>query len=112
MYKQYCISGDRNKDAGDDDEVKELALSANSDIICYHCGGKGHKKNNCPKLKINLGKTKVMARATKRRNSRTTATIVGNLAIRRPIVRRNTQRRNKLNIGRMIPAMPIGTFWL
>ncbi len=50
MHKQYCISGVGNKDVYDDDEVKEMALSTNFDIECYHCGQKGHKKNNCPKL--------------------------------------------------------------
>ncbi len=32
MYKQFHISGDRNNYAGDKDEVKEMALSTNSDI--------------------------------------------------------------------------------
>ncbi len=44
MHKQYCISGGKNKEADDNDDVKEMALNANSDIECYHCGKKGHKK--------------------------------------------------------------------
>ncbi len=37
MHNQYCISGVRNKKVGDDDDVKEMALSVKSDIECYHC---------------------------------------------------------------------------
>jgi hypothetical protein len=55
MHKQFCISGGKNKEANKDDEVKETALSANSDIECYDCGQKGHKKNNCPKLRNKSG---------------------------------------------------------
>ncbi len=50
MHKQYCISGGVNKEASDNDDVKETNLSANSDIECYHCGQKDCKKKNCPKL--------------------------------------------------------------
>ncbi len=50
IHRKYLISGSRNKEANDDDDAKETALSANSDIICYHCSEKGPKKNNCPKL--------------------------------------------------------------
>ena len=48
MHKQFCILGGKNKEANDDDYMKEMALSANYDIECYHCGQKGHKKS-CPK---------------------------------------------------------------
>ena len=37
IHKQYCIPGGRNKEADNDDDVKDGALSANSDIECYHC---------------------------------------------------------------------------
>ena len=36
MHKQFCISGGKIKDADEDDKVKETALSANSDVECYH----------------------------------------------------------------------------
>ncbi len=55
IRKQYCISGGRNKESNDDDNVKETALSANCDIECYHCRQKGHKKNNCSKLQNQSG---------------------------------------------------------
>ena len=50
MHKQFCILCIKNKEANDDDDVKKMDLSANSDIECCRCGQKGHKKNNCLKL--------------------------------------------------------------
>ena len=95
-----------------------MDLSANSDVECYHCGQKGHKKKTVLNYKINLGTIKVMerararARARETRNSRATVIIVENLAIKRLIVGRNTRRRNQLNIGRMMQTAPMWTFWL
>ena len=40
----------------DDDEVKETALNAATNIRCYNCGQVGHKKSKCPKRK-NSNKT-------------------------------------------------------
>ncbi len=51
------------------------------------------------------------ARAKERRNSRATSNIVKNLAIKMTTVEKKNQRRNKLNIGRMMPAEPMWTFW-
>ncbi len=44
IHEQYCISGGKNREDDDDADVKEMTLSANSDVECYHCGQKGHKK--------------------------------------------------------------------
>ena len=55
MHKQYCILVRKNKEANDNDDVKKMTLCANSGIECYHCGQKGHKKNNCPKLQNQSG---------------------------------------------------------
>ncbi len=55
MHKKYCISGSRNKEANDDDDVREMALSDNSDIECYHCGQKNHKGNKFTKLQNQSG---------------------------------------------------------
>ncbi len=54
---------------------------------------RGTRKIIVQKYKINLGTIKVMASTRGRRSSRATATIVGNLAIKRPIVGKNTHRR-------------------
>ena len=35
----------------DDDEIKETALNALANMVCYHCKKKGHKANNCPEKK-------------------------------------------------------------
>ncbi len=72
---------------------------------------RGTRKTTFQNYEINLGTIKVMANAKGRRNSRATATMMENLAIKRPIVGRNTRRRNQLNIGRMMPVAPMWTFW-
>ncbi len=54
MHTQYWISDSRNKEANDDDYLKETALGASSDIICCNCVEKDHKKN-CLKLKNQSG---------------------------------------------------------
>ncbi len=73
---------------------------------------RGTRKTTVQNYEINLGTIKVMVITMGRRSSRATATIVGNLSIRRPIVGKNTRRRNHINIRRMMPAVPLWTFWL
>ncbi len=81
-------------------------------MIVITADRRGTRKTTLHDYEINLGKIKVMASTKERKRSRATSTIVGNLVIRRPIVGKNTRRRNQLNIGRMIPAVPMWTFWL
>ena len=69
------------------------------------------RKTTVQNSKINMETIKVMAITKGRRSSRATATIVGNLAIRRPIVGRNSRRRNQINIGRMMPETLMWKFW-
>ena len=56
MHKQYCIMGGGNNNAtNDDEEMVETALST-FEGTCYHCGGIGHRKVQCPFLKGKGGK--------------------------------------------------------
>ncbi len=72
---------------------------------------RGTRKTTFQNYEIILGTIKGMANTRGRRSSRATETIVGNLAIKRPIVGKNTRRRNQPNIGRMMPAALMWTFW-
>ncbi len=71
---------------------------------------RGTIKTTVQSYEINLGTIKVMAN-TRGRSPRATATIVGNWVIKKPIVGKNTLRRNQLTIGRMTPTAPMWTFW-
>ncbi len=62
------------------------------------------RKITAQSYEINLGTSKVMARARARKKLRETATIVKNLVIKRLIVEKNTLRRNQLSIQIMTPA--------
>ena len=110
MHKQYCILGGRNKEASDDDNLKEMALSANSDIECYHCGQKGHKKNNCPKLRNQSGNNQGNGKHKGKKKFKGNCNHCGKPGLKRLIFEKNTQRRNQLNIGRMMPATLMWTF--
>ena len=67
-------------------KVKGMDLSTNSDIEYYHCGKRVTRKATARSYKINLGMTMVVERASERKKSRATATIVKIPAIKKPIV--------------------------
>lgn len=46
--RNNLIYGKGNEDVSDsEDEEKEYSLNATSNIICYKCGKKGRKANQC-----------------------------------------------------------------